>query len=107
MGGTPISPLVLVVDGDRSALEALTADLARRFGGQCTSAGANSTSAALVALRDAAAAREPVAMLIAGSNDADLLVRGHELHPQAKRVLVVNRDYSARSPAVQAIALGQ
>jgi thioredoxin reductase (NADPH) len=30
----------------------------------------------------------------------------HQLHPRAKRVLLVDRDYSATSPAVQAITLG-
>ena len=33
--------------------------------------------------------------------------RAHDLHPLAKRVLLVERDYSARSPVVQAMTLGQ
>ena len=37
----------------------------------------------------------------------DFLARAHELHPLAKRVLLVDRDYSARSPVVQAMTLGQ
>ena len=37
----------------------------------------------------------------------DFLARAHELHPLAKRVLLVERDYSARSPVVQAMTLGE
>jgi thioredoxin reductase (NADPH) len=37
----------------------------------------------------------------------DFLARAHELHPLAKRVLLVERDYSVRSPVVQAMTLGQ
>ena len=37
----------------------------------------------------------------------EFLARAHELHPAAKRVLLVERDYSARSPVVQAMTLGQ
>src|SRR5664279_652233 len=33
--------------------------------------------------------------------------RAHEMHPLAKRVLLVERDYSVRSPVVQAMTLGQ
>ena len=38
---------------------------------------------------------------------ADFLAQAHELYPRAKRVLLVDRDYSSTSPAVQAIALGR
>ena len=36
----------------------------------------------------------------------EFLTRAHQLHPRAKRVLLVNRDYSATSPAVPAVTLG-
>jgi thioredoxin reductase (NADPH) len=54
----------------------------------------------------------PVALLIAGHDMAEMpgigfLAQAHRLHPQAKRVLLVERDYSASSPVVQAITLGQ
>jgi thioredoxin reductase (NADPH) len=53
-----------------------------------------------------------VALLIVDDNlsgmpGVDFLARAHELHPLAKRVLLVERDYSARSPIVQAMTLGQ
>ena len=55
---------------------------------------------------------EPVALLIVNHHMTEMpglefLARAHELHPSAKRVLLVERDYSARSPVVQAMTLGQ
>ena len=38
---------------------------------------------------------------------AEFLARAHGMHPLAKRVLLVERDYSARSPVIQAMTLGQ
>jgi hypothetical protein len=38
---------------------------------------------------------------------SELLARAHELHPRVKRVLLVDRDYSSTSPAVQAMSLGR
>ena len=53
-----------------------------------------------------------MALLIVGHGmsdmaGADFLARAHAWHPLAKRVLLVDRDYSARSPVVPAITLGQ
>jgi hypothetical protein len=48
-----------------------------------------------------AAANEPVARLLVDDAATDFLARAHELHPGAKRVLLVDRDYSSTSPAVQ------
>ena len=66
----------------------------------------------LAALRRLADGHEPVALLIVdhdmtGMSGVDFLARAHEMHPLAKRVLLVERDYSARSPIVQAMTLGQ
>ena len=54
-----------------------------------------------------AAANEPVALLLVDDAASDFLARAHELHPRAKRVLLVDRDYSSTSPAVQAMTLGR
>ena len=54
-----------------------------------------------------AAANEPVALLLVDDAASEFLARAHELHPRAKRVLLVDRDYSSTSPAVQAMALGR
>jgi thioredoxin reductase (NADPH) len=37
----------------------------------------------------------------------EFLALAHDLHPLAKRVLLVERDYSARSPVVRAMTLGE
>jgi thioredoxin reductase (NADPH) len=54
----------------------------------------------------------PVALLVVGQDlngmsGVAFLGCAHEMHPQAVRVLLVERDYSARSPIVAAMILGQ
>lgn len=83
----------------------LLADLTRRFGRAFTVRGAGSADAALVAVRDLAQAGESLALLLVDDESIDVLTRAHKLYPRAKRVLLVDRDYSSTSPAVQAIAL--
>jgi thioredoxin reductase (NADPH) len=64
-------------------------------------------------LADFAAAGAVVALLFADERVAEMaavefLARGHDLHPGAKRVLLVERgDWSAAHPAVSAMALGR
>src|SRR5436309_14422081 len=48
-----------------------------------------------------------VALLLDEDATSVFLTQAHELHPGAKRVLLVDRDYSSTSPAVQAMALGR
>jgi thioredoxin reductase (NADPH) len=100
-------PVLFVVDHDASSLRELLADLSRRFGNDFTVKGDGSPEAALVALQEIASADEPVALLLVDDSSSDFLARAHELHPRAKRVLLVDRDYSSTSPAVQAMALGR
>jgi thioredoxin reductase (NADPH) len=105
-------PVIFVIDHDAGVTVALRDDLDRRFGEDFRVIGESSAAAGLAALRELADAGEPVALLIV---DHDLsampgvmfLARGHELHPLAKRVLLVERDYSARSPVIPAMTLGQ
>src|SRR5207344_232326 len=78
-----------------------------RFGNNFTVSGETSPEAALVALQAMAAANEPVALLLVDDAASDFLARAHNLHPGAKRVLLIDRDYSSTSPAVQAITLGR
>src|SRR2546421_7960010 len=99
MGPPSVLPRLLVVDHDRSSLDVLVADLSRRFGKGFSVEGETTLETALAALEAMAAAREPVALLLLGrtaSDDAasDFLARMRDLHPQAKRVLLVDRDYS-------------
>jgi thioredoxin reductase (NADPH) len=99
--------VLFVVDHDSHSLDVLLSDLSRRFGNDFTVRGDTSPEPALVALRQMADATQPVALLLANDDATDFLARAHELHPRAKRVLLVDRDYSATSPAVQAITLGR
>src|SRR3954454_1598515 len=100
-------PVVFVVDHDSRSLEVVLSDLTRRFGNDFDVRGDCSPDEALATLEALARTGEPVALLLVEDRSADFLVRAHEMHPSAKRVLLVDRDYSSNSPAVQAMALGQ
>ena len=99
-------PVLFVLDRDRGSLDVLLSDLARRYGNDFTVTGETSPDAALGVLREMAAANEPVALFLVDAGASDFIARAHELHPLAKRVLLVDRDYSSTSPAVQAMILG-
>jgi thioredoxin reductase (NADPH) len=107
MARSVILPVLFVIDHDPSSLDVLLSDLSRRFGNDFALRGETSTEAALAALQEMAGASEPVALLLVDDAAPDFLARAHELHPGAKRVLLVDRDYSSTSPAVQAMALGR
>jgi thioredoxin reductase (NADPH) len=102
-----VLPVLFVVDHEPQSLAVVVGDLARRFGNDFTVRGETSPAAALAALQGLAAAGDPVALLLVDDGAPDVLARAHELHPQAKRVLLVDRDYSTTSPAVQAMVLGR
>ncbi|HYB85417.1 MAG TPA: FAD-dependent oxidoreductase [Streptosporangiaceae bacterium] len=103
---------MFVIDDDAGVTHALQDDLGRRFSEDFRIIGESSVSAGLATLRELADAGEPVALLIVdhdlnGLPGVDFLARAHAMHPLAKRVLLVERDYSTRSPIVQAMTLGQ
>ena len=105
-------PVLFVIDDDAGVVRALRDDLSRRFGRDFRVMGESSAAAGLSALRGLAELHEPVALLIVDHDmqqmpGVDFLARAHELHPLAKRVLLVERDYSAGSPIVRAMTLGQ
>jgi thioredoxin reductase (NADPH) len=105
-------PVLFVIDDDAGVMQALRDDLSRRFGEDFRVLGETSAAAGLVTLRDLADAGQTVALLIADHDmgempGVDFLARAHDMHPLAKRVLLVERDYSARSPVVQAMMLGE
>ena len=105
-------PVLFVIDDDAGVVHALRDDLARRFGEDFRIVGESSAAAGLAMLRELADSRELVAMLIVDHEMSEMpgigfLARAHEMHPLAKRVLLVERDYSARSPVVQAMTLGE
>jgi len=105
-------PVLFLIDDDAGVVHALHDDLCRRFGADFRVIGQVSAASGLAVLRDLADLHEPVALLIADDDMAEMpgtefLSQAHQLHPLAKRVLMVERDYSVRSPVVQAMTLGQ
>jgi thioredoxin reductase (NADPH) len=112
-GRTPPPQAVLfAIDDDPGAVHALRDDLSRRFGQEFRIICESSATAGLAAVRELEVRRVPVALLIVGQeltgmSGVTFLGRAHQMHPQAVRILLVERDYSARSPIVQAMILGQ
>ena len=111
-GGQASRPVVFVIDDEAGVVRALTDDLTRRFGADFRVVGESSVTAGLAMLRRLADSRDPVALVIADHDMGDMggiefLALSHDLHPLAKRVLLVERDYSARSPVVRAMTLGE
>jgi thioredoxin reductase (NADPH) len=105
-------PVLFVIDHDAGTARALRDDLARRFGEDFRVIAETKAPAGLSVLRGLAELHERVALLIvdyslSGMPGVDFLACAHEMHPLAKRVLLVERDYSAQSPIVQAMTLGQ
>jgi thioredoxin reductase (NADPH) len=106
-------PILFLVDDRPEVLEALAADLGRRFGGDHRILTEASPAAALETLLRLAEEAQEVALVVAGQAMAampgvQLLVRANELHPGAKRVLLVGRRaWTPANPAVRAMALGQ
>ena len=107
------TPLILVVSGDETVRQRLVHDIARRFGADYTVTAAATTEAALDRLEDQASAGADTALVIVDERlgnppPADFLLRVHRLHPQAKRIMLIERgNYSSRHPVVSVMALGQ
>ena len=106
------SPIIFLVSADAAVLEALESDLDRRFGNDTRITGEMRPAAALAGLASLAADREPVALLIVDqqlpeTTGIEFLARAHELHPLAKRILLVERNYTASNPSVPAMVRGQ
>jgi thioredoxin reductase (NADPH) len=106
-------PILFLVDDRPKVLDALAADLERRFGADHRILTEGDPGAALAALEELAGRGEEVALVVAGQRMAALpgvqfLLRAHELHPAAKRVLLVGRrEWTPTNPAVRAMTVGQ
>ncbi len=105
-------PIVLLVAHERSLLEALASDLGRRLGNDYRILCERAPDEGLATLEALAAQSQPVALLIADQRmptmtGVDFLVQAHALVPSAKRILLVERDYTQANPSVTAMTLGQ
>jgi thioredoxin reductase (NADPH) len=106
-------PIFFVVNDEEQALRELAGVLDSRFGADYQILSERSPDAALTALARLAATSETVALLIgaprmAAMDGVEFLVRAHELHPNAKRVLLIERgEWASTHPAVRAMMLGQ
>jgi len=105
-------PIIFLISTDASTLWALEADLGRRFGNDTRIVGSDDPEAALEQLATFAACGAPVALLIADERmrrmtGVEFLARAHALHASAKRILLVERNYTATNPIVPAMMLGQ
>jgi thioredoxin reductase (NADPH) len=106
-------PILFLVDDRPRVLEALAGDLEPRFGAHHRILLEQHPMAALERLEELARQGEEVALIVAGQHMAELpgvtlLSGAHELHPSAKRVLLVGRRaWTPANPAVRAMTLGQ
>jgi thioredoxin reductase (NADPH) len=105
-------PIVFLLAHEPSLLEALESDIARRFGNDYRILCERAAAAGLAKLETLAAESEAVALLIADQRipdmtGVDFLVQAHALVPSAKRILLVERDYTQANPSVTAMTLGQ
>ena len=105
-------PLIMVID-DPVTVEALAGDLRRRFGGDYEVVGDSSPTGALVTLEHLKAAGESVALLIVGQwlpgvTGLEVLAQAHDLHPKARRVVLITYGDSSVSEAIlTGMTLGQ
>ena len=105
--------VVLAVDDDPDALATLETELTKRYGADYDVWCEPSPARALTRLREHKDAGRPVALVLASHWMADirgteLLRQAHELHPTAKRGLLISwGDRSTAEPILQAMAVGQ
>ena len=106
-------PVLVVVDDDSDVLAALHAALARRYGADYQILAERSPEAALQTLVRLRQDDVAVAVIIADQwmphmTGLDLLARARQLHPSARRLLLVGVwDRSANQPMSQAMTLGR
>ena len=105
--------IILLVADNGQVLDALAADLARRYAADYRLLAERSPVAAVATLERLAAEADPVALVVAARrmtelDGLELLARAHELHPSAKRVLLEHRgEWTSGEPVSRAMTLGQ
>ena len=107
-------PAIVVVDDDPTAFAGLETELAKRYGADYDVVAGGSAEAAVGVLEQFRDAGRPVALVLADLlmtpiTGIDLLVTGRELHPTARRAVLVDWVDVRRSKRrlVEASALGQ
>ena len=112
----PRWPVLLIVDDDRADLARSTAELRRRFGADYDIVARTSAEEGLVVLERLARESTDVALVLAdhrlpGLTGTDLLARVHELHPGARRALLIRwgewADQAVAERVLDAMALGR
>jgi thioredoxin reductase (NADPH) len=101
-------PVLLAVDEDHAALDEVVTQLVQRYARDYRVQGLTDPAQALQILAELAGAGEEVALVLTGesASDAsgdDLLEQARQLHPHAKRGLVVPRGSWADPPTAEAI----
>ncbi len=101
-------PILLIVDDDRGALDGVEAQLVGRYAGDYRVESVSDSERALQTLAQLARAGEEVALVLASkslsdSTDGELLERARELHPHAKRGLLVPSNVWTDEPTAEAI----
>jgi thioredoxin reductase (NADPH) len=113
----PSKPLILAVDDDPLALDRVVDELRRRYERDYAVAGESSAEAALARIETLAAAREPIALVLADQwlrephlTGETVLGRTRELNPGTKRALLVDwgawGDEATEQAVVRAMATG-
>ena len=106
-------PVVLVVDDEADSLRALTQELESRYGAHYRIVARASATDALATLAELRAEDAAVPLVLADqwmpeTTGIELLARARELHPTARRGLLISwGDRSATAPILAAAALGQ
>ena len=113
---SPCKPTIVAVDDDPSALERVEEELRRRYSCDYRVVCESSPLAALAALEQMRAAGEPVAVVLAAQwmdelKGPELLTRVRELHPHARRAVLIPwggwGDRPTADAVLRAMALGQ
>src|SRR5215212_5748945 len=106
-------PVLLAVDDEPVAAALVEQELGKRYGADYRVVCERSPQAALLALEEARARGEHVAVVLAdlsmpGMSGPEFLCRAHELHPGASRVVMFDwTDRRAAGPMLRAWTLGQ
>jgi len=105
-------PIIVLVADEPPVLDALEPDVRRRFGNDCEILAFRDPQEALTRLEALAGEHAPVALLIVDEDlgpigGIEFAERAHALHPAAKRILLVERNYTAANPVVTAMTLGK